>query len=246
MMDIEFGTLRSHLDLIKEDISREKAEQQHEESQDKPKSFKAKEKRMAQQTLEVSEQAAQYAIAQHQNNINVFKTLNAINVNKQTEKKGKFTYLSWAWAVSELLKAYPKAEWEVKRFDNLPYLKTDIGYFVEVEVNINGIKRAQLHPVLDNFNKPIMKPTPFQINTSIQRALAKAISLHGLGLYIYAGEDLPEEGKEEAELNRLKKVYFTLLKKKYEGNIPSGVLNTAKTMSKNDFTLAITNLEKEL
>ena len=91
-----------------------------------------------------------------------------------------------------------------------------------------------------------MKPTPFQINTSIQRALAKAISLHGLGLYIYAGEDLPEEGKEEAELNRLKKIYFTLLKKKYEGNIPSGVVNTARTMSKNDFTLAIANLEKEL
>ena len=270
MMDIEFGTLRSHLDLIKEDISREKAEQQHEESQDKPKSFKAKEKRMAQQTLEVSEQAAQDAIVQHQNNINVFKTLNAINVNHKTEKKGKFTYLSWAWAVNELLKAYPKAEWEVKRFNGLPYLKTDLGYFVEVELNINGIKRSQIHPVLDNYNNPIKAPNAFQINTSIQRALAKATSLHGLGLYIYAGEDLPEEDRKEEEskeekpskpptrvkkllddigeltLDKTKRTYFDLLKKKYGDAIPEGIINAAKNMSRNDFTLAITNLEKEL
>ena len=266
MMDIEFGTLRSHLDIIRDDLAKESAEKQHDESQDKPKSLRKKEKKMTQQTLEVADQAAQDSIVQHQNNINVFKTLNAINVNKQTEKKGRFTYLSWAWAVSELLKAYPKAEWEVKRFNNLPYLKTELGYFVEVELNINGVKRSQIHPVLDHHNNPIKAPNAFQINTSIQRALAKAISLHGLGLYIYAGEDLPEiDRKEEKKtskpptkvkkilddivelsLNKSKQRYFELLKKKYGDAIPEEIINAAKEMNSNDFSLAITNLEKEL
>ena len=78
----------------------------------------------------------------------------------------------------------------------MPYLKTDTGYFVEVEVCIENICRSQLHPVLDYRNKPIAKPDAFQINTSIQRALAKAIALHGLGLNIFVGEDLPLSERE--------------------------------------------------
>jgi hypothetical protein len=77
----------------------------------------------------------------------------------------------------------------------VPYMKTAEGYFVEVEVIIDGVGRSQIHPVLDHRNQPINKPSSFQINTAIQRALAKAIALHGLGLYIYAGEDLPPEEK---------------------------------------------------
>jgi hypothetical protein len=72
----------------------------------------------------------------------------------------------------------------------LPYLKTETGYFVEVAVQ--GVTLAQIHPVLDGKNRPILEPTAFDINTSIQRCLVKAIALHGLGLYVYAGEDLPE------------------------------------------------------
>jgi hypothetical protein len=121
-----------------------------------------------------------------------FHKLNAINVNEYTEKKGTLTYLSWANAVSALLKACPEATWEIIRFNGLPYLNTELGYFVEVAVTINGITRSCMLPVLDNRNKPIPQPDSFQINTSQQRALTKAISLHGLGLYIYAGEDLPE------------------------------------------------------
>ena len=71
-------------------------------------------------------------------------------------------------------------------------MKTDSGYFVQVTVDVDGVKRTQVHPVLDNRNQPIKEPNAFQINTSIQRCLAKAIALHGLGLYIFAGEDLPE------------------------------------------------------
>ncbi len=135
-------------------------------------------------------------------NINLFEKLYSIDVNQHVEKKGKFSYLSWPYAIAELNKSDPDASWNVCRFDGLPYLKTECGYFVEVEVTVNGKTRSQLHPVLDNNNKPIPQPNSFQINTSIQRCLVKAIALHGLGLYIYAGEDLPEQREPtEDEIN---------------------------------------------
>lgn len=130
---------------------------------------------------------------------NYFEKLAKINVNDHIEKKGKFSYLSWAYAVDVLRKADPTATWEVMRFNGMPYMETKFGIFVEVAVTVQGITLSQIHPVLDNNNKPITQPNSFQINTSIQRALVKAIALHGLGLYIYAGEDLPdgaEDGKE--------------------------------------------------
>ncbi len=122
---------------------------------------------------------------------NSFATLNAINVSEHIEKKGQFSYLSWPYAVQQLRLADPTACWEVRRWDGLPYLATDLGYFVEVAVTVQGVTLSQIHPVLDARNKSILAPTVFDINTSIQRALVKAIALHGLGLYIYAGEDIP-------------------------------------------------------
>ncbi len=132
--------------------------------------------------------------------MSVFQTLNAIDVNKHVEKKGQFTYLSWAWAVAELRKASPTATWEVIKTDGLPFCKTECGYFVEVSVTVDGITLSQIHPVLDNQNKTIPAPNAFQINTSIQRCLVKAIALHGLGLYIYAGEDLPTTELEPVDV----------------------------------------------
>jgi hypothetical protein len=135
--------------------------------------------------------------------MSIFETLDKIDVSKRTEKKGKFTYLSWAWAVRELLKVAPDATWEVHEYDRhmgesfgyerQPYMNTAAGCFVKVTLTVNGIDRTQVHPVLDNRNKTVEEPNAFQINTSIQRCLAKAIALHGLGLYIFAGEDLPGE-----------------------------------------------------
>ncbi|MDA1657904.1 Sak single strand annealing protein [Bacillus cereus group sp. TH150LC] len=127
---------------------------------------------------------------------NYFSKLAQIDCTEHVEKKGRFNYLSWAWAVKKLREVDPTATWEVKRFDGAPYLKTDCGYFVEVEVNVQGIPLSQIHPILNNQNKPIAEPNSFDINTSIQRCLVKAIALHGLGLYIYAGEDLPEIQEE--------------------------------------------------
>lgn len=124
---------------------------------------------------------------------NYFQELYSRNVNEHVEAKGKFKYLSWTYAVAELSKLDPQSSWEVIRFNGLPFLATECGYFVEVAVTVKGITRSQIHPVLDNNNKPIPNPNAFQINTSIQRCLVKAIALHGLGLYIYSGEDLPEQ-----------------------------------------------------
>lgn len=127
---------------------------------------------------------------------NYFEQLNQINVNEHVEKKGGFNYLSWTYAVAELRKRHPEATWEITKYNGLPYLETPLGYFVEVTVIVNGIPMTQVHPVLDNRNQVIKQPNAFQINTSIQRCLVKAIALHGLGLYIYSGEDLPDIPKE--------------------------------------------------
>ena len=130
---------------------------------------------------------------------NYFAQLSAINVNGHVEKKGGFSYLSWPYAVAQLRLADPTASWEVRRFSGgLPYLATEAGVFVEVAVTVHGVCLSQIHPVLDGRNRPLLAPSAFDINTSIQRCLVKAIALHGLGLYIYAGEDLPQQYAEAA------------------------------------------------
>lgn len=129
-------------------------------------------------------------------NPNYFSQLASVNVGEHIERKGQFSYLSWPFAVSQLRQFDETATWEVRRFDGLPYLATDCGTFVEVAVTVRGVTLSQIHPVLDSRNKPIPAPSVFDINTSIQRCLVKAIALHGLGLYIYAGEDLPATSEE--------------------------------------------------
>ena len=115
------------------------------------------------------------------------------DVSKYQKKKGNFTYLSWADAWALLKKICPDARYGVTKSENgTPFIETQCGYFVDVWVEVDGISLSQIHPVLDNRNQSIEQPDAFQINTSIQRALAKCIALHGLGLYIFAGEDLPE------------------------------------------------------
>jgi hypothetical protein len=122
---------------------------------------------------------------------NYFARFNQIDVSQYVEKKGQFNYLSWPFAVQQLRQADPSATWSVARFDGLPFLKTEAGFFVEVAVTVQGVTLSQIHPVLDAQNNPIETPNSFDINTSIQRCLVKSIALHGLGLSVYAGEDLP-------------------------------------------------------
>lgn len=115
-----------------------------------------------------------------------------VNVNDHTEKKNGLTYLSWAWAWQEALKADPSANWNVKMFGDQPLVKIGETAMVFVEVTMLGKTMTCQLPVLDHRNKAIANPDAFQVNTAIMRCLAKCIGLHGLGLYIYAGEDLPE------------------------------------------------------
>ena len=133
--------------------------------------------------------------------VNHFARLNAINVSDHIEKKGGFSYLSWPYAVAQLRLADPTATWTVVRSNGLPYLATEAGVFVEVAVTVQGTTLSQIHPVLDGRNRPLIAPNSFDINTSIQRALVKAIALHGLGLYVYAGEDLPVASVETTSAN---------------------------------------------
>jgi hypothetical protein len=121
---------------------------------------------------------------------NTFLELSKIDTSELKEKKGRFDYLSWAVALRELLKKYPKATFKVHEYNDSPYMSTELGFFVKVSVTVEGVEHAQIHPILDNRNIPITNPNAFQVNTSIQRCLAKAIALHGLGLCLFAGEDL--------------------------------------------------------
>lgn len=157
---------------------------------------------------------------------NYYEELSKINVSEHVEKKGKFSYLSWAWAVDVLRKHDPSATWEVIRFEGMPYMKTDCGYFVEVAVTVQGITLSQIHPVLNNQNKPITQPNAFEINTSIQRCLVKAIALHGLGLYIYAGEDLPLDGpitQEQVGTIKVKAMELAKLRGKQDKDVYSAL-----------------------
>ena len=125
----------------------------------------------------------------------VFKTLNDINVNEKTEKKGNLTYLSWAWAWSETKKKYPDVSRKVYETESgMNYFSDGRTAWVKVGVLINGIEHVDYLPIMDFRNKSIThdKVTSFDVNKAIQRSTTKALALHGLGLYIYAGEDLPE------------------------------------------------------
>lgn len=122
-----------------------------------------------------------------------------INVNEHTERKNGLTYLSWAWAWAEVLKLDPSAQWVCHTYgqpgSEEPCMRVGKTAMVHVSVTIKGLRRECMLPVMDHRNKAIPDPDAFAVNTAIMRCLAKAIAMHGLGLYIYAGEDLPEEDK---------------------------------------------------
>lgn len=125
----------------------------------------------------------------------VFEVLNAINVNGHTEKKNGLTYLSWAWAWAEVKKHYPDAFYTIyENANGLNYHTDGRTCWVKTGVTIEGLEHIEYLPVMDFRNASITadKVTSFDVNKAIQRSLTKAVARHGLGLYIYAGEDLPE------------------------------------------------------
>lgn len=151
----------------------------------------------------------------------VFATLNALDVNEHTEKKNGLTYLSWAWAWAKVKELYPDANYEVRHWDGKPFFYDEVlGYMVETTVTIIGQTMSMWLPVMDSKNKAqkshpytyivyykggkseektVEAATMFDINTAIMRCLTKNLAMFGLGLYIYAGEDLPEEVVKQAK-----------------------------------------------
>jgi len=113
------------------------------------------------------------------------------NVNEHTEKKNNLTYLSWAWAWAEALKADPEAVYKIEMFGDKCFMDINGTAMVFVTVTMFGKPMTCQLPVMDYRNKAIPSPDAFAVNTAIMRCMTKALSLHGLGLYIYSGDDLP-------------------------------------------------------
>jgi len=124
-----------------------------------------------------------------------------LNVNEHTEKKANLTYLSWAWAWAEALKADPKATFAVNTFGDKCFMDINGTAMVWVTVVMFDKPMTCQLPVMDHRNKAIQSPDAFQVNTAIMRCMTKALSLHGLGLYIYAGEDLPDGAEPESTID---------------------------------------------
>lgn len=144
-----------------------------------------------------------------QQNASVFSVLNNVDVTGHTEKKNNLTYLSWAWAWTEVKKRYPDATYTIYERDGqygpVNYFTDGRTSWVKTGVTINGLEHIEELPVMDfrNASIPLEKMTSFDVNKAIQRSLTKACARHGLGLFIYAGEDLPEAvAEQQAEERR--------------------------------------------
>ncbi len=178
----------------------------------------------------------------------VFEVLNAINVNEHTEKKGNLTYLSWAWAWQQVKKNFPSAFYTIyENKDGWNYHTDGRTCWVKTGVTIDGLEHIENLPVMDmrNASIPLERVTSFDVNKAIQRSLTKAAARHGLGLYIYAGEDLPEAEAEQqngevttacneaaaaADIKQLEAIYH-----KYEKRFKSNTLFiSAVTKRKNE------------
>ena len=147
----------------------------------------------------------------------IFETLFSINVGNHIEKKNGLSYLSWPYAWAEVKKRFPDATYSVKLFgeNNLPYVYDEnTGYMVFTNVTINNLTHEMWLPVMDNFNKSMKSvkytyssnyrkntcveaASMFDVNKAIMRCLVKNLAMFGLGLYIYSGEDLPENESEK-------------------------------------------------
>lgn len=200
----------------------------------------------------------------------VFDMLSAINVNQKTEKKDNLTYLSWAWAWSEFQKVCPTATYEiVKNEQGLPYFEDHSGAIVYTRVSVGNITHEMWLPVMDGKNKamksePYKYPvrdwrtkqiiekevqayTMFDINKTIMRCLTKNLAMFGLGIYIYAGEDLPEAQEEAVEPKADPEVKPQQIKPKLDKSRLEGALNSIKegkyTFDKLEATFELTKAQ---
>ena len=143
----------------------------------------------------------------------VFETLNGIDVSEHIEQKNGLSYVSWAWAWKMAKEKYPDANYKIYETENgINYFTDGRTCWVKTGVIINGLEHIEYLPVMDfkNNSIPLEKVTSFDVNKAIQRSLTKALARHGLGLSVYAGEDLPEEDKKEQKPQTADKVSETI------------------------------------
>lgn len=159
---------------------------------------------------------------------NYFEQLFTVNVSDKIEKKNGLSYVSWSYAWGELKKLHPDATYTVYENEAGWMYHTDgQTCWVKVGVTVNGLEHIEYLPIMDFKNKsiPVEQVTSMDANKAVQRALTKAIARHGLGLYVYAGEDLPEVSAEEkAEQEELKKKI-----QKKEADVLANMLNEQQT-----------------
>lgn len=181
-----------------------------------------------------------------------YKVLSRINVNEHTEKKNGLTYLSWAWAWDTLLSLYPDSYTSIKRpiETDFPYWTDGNTCWVDVSVTVvwNGRERvrSEVFPIMDYKNKSIHADsvTSFDVNTALQRAWTKCIARHGLGFYIYAGQDLPnEEAEKEKEKANTPVTYEQILK--IEGLYTEAEIDTMLKRMKKPAITNITQAQAE-
>jgi len=168
--------------------------------------------------------------------MNVWKTLSSINVNEHTERKGNLTYLSWAWAWAVTKQHYPEATYAF--LDN--EIHKDETMTVHCVVTIDNINHEMWLPVMDHRNNAVANPNAFQINTAKMRCLTKGLSMHGLGAYIYAGEDLPQAAPDP---DAARDLYEAVLAKLNEDK-PLEFLEYVCNMSDEDVTEAFNGAPK--
>ena len=138
--------------------------------------------------------------------MSVFQVLNSINCNEHTEQKNGLTYLSWAWAWQMVKQNFPDATYTIyENKDGLLFHTDGKTAWVKTGVTINGLEHIEYLPVMDFKNKSITidQITSFEVNKAVQRSLTMACARHGLGLYIYAGEDLPDGDSKVTPAPRL-------------------------------------------
>lgn len=178
----------------------------------------------------------------------IWEKLSKIDCSGYIEKKGKFNYLSWAWAWGELKKVYPLSTYTIKKDVNgLPYFKDDGGFICFVEVTVLGLTHEMWLPVMDYNNKALTNPSMMDVNKTIMRCLVKCLAMFGLGHYIYAGEDLPEQSLVSDDVREYEAIldsgdsmkYFVFVSNLSEdkhialnGSHPKGKISHYKTKAK--------------
>lgn len=178
---------------------------------------------------------------------NYFITLNNIDCSAKIEQKNGLSYLSWAWAWAEVKKIHPKANYKIYETEiGINYWTDGRTGWVKTGVTIDDIEHIEYLPIMDFKNRsiPLENITSFDVNKAIQRSLTKACARHGLGLYIYAGEDLPESEKLKSKVHE--NLFIDILQTTEEKQLEEIWNKNPELQKEADFRQAVINQKKKI